>query len=250
MEAPTDIDKLSNLSDKSYSLIEEVLKHQPEEIKQKVRWLVEMSGLRQDDPLFLILLACRINHVLIENAPNDLENCFEINRKRTVEVLEKQRQEFGVAQQKQLERYQQAALDLAESKIRIAIAKILEDNGIENKKGKFTPRVMGSILASVTAAIALIVGFGAGWSFESAMLGKKNLVNLTASELNTLEWAKSKEGIFAKQILDWNEDLYNQHCQKNVRDLNVTIQIGMAKATSGYCWIWTVPPSDRTFVSY
>jgi hypothetical protein len=248
-ELREEIDDLTSLNGNERSLMDEVLMHQPKDVQRQVRKLVEMSGIDQDDPYFLILLCCRINQILLQNAPIDLEKSFDNGRSSIVQMFEQYVLKLEQSQSKHLEEHRRAALDISISKLNIAIAKILEDNNIDVKKGKFTPRVLGIITAAITAAISLMVGFGAGWSFDKAILSKKQLVNLTAEQIALLKWAEGKEGTFAKKILDWNEDLVGQECQKNVRDLNVTIQIGSAQATSGYCWIWTVPPDQRDFNS-
>lgn len=245
----TPVEELENVADDGYSLAEEILKHQPEEIKNKVRWLIKQSGIREDDPLFLILLACRINHILLENAPNDLENSFDLGSKKIVDVFETHIDKIIEAQKKQLDKYSLTALNISVSKVNHAIAKVLEDNGIENTRGKIPPRVKGMIAVAMSSVVFLTVGTVFGWSLEKAVLGKRNQVNLSSADLAIYKWAKSKEGRFAKQILDWNEDLLGQECQRKVSDLGVTIQIGTAKATSGYCWIWTVPPAKRNFSS-
>ncbi|WP_036486866.1 DUF6753 family protein [Myxosarcina sp. GI1] len=246
----TPVEELENIADDGYSLAEEILKHQPEEIKNKVRWLIKKSGIREDDPLFLILLACRINHILLENAPNDLENSFELGSQKIVNVFETHIDKLTEFEKKQLDRHSLHALRVSITKVNDAVVKVLKDNGVETKQeGKIPPKVKGMITVAISSAIFLIIGWIFGWSFETAVLGKRNQVNLSNAELAIYKWAMSREGRFAKQILDWNEDLLGQECQKKVGDLGVTIQIGTAKATSGYCWIWTVPPAKRNFSS-
>lgn len=241
------IERLKNLSGTEHSLMEEVLKYRPEYIKKQVRSLVDICGIHPEDPLFLILLACQIDTILVENAPTELEKSFDNGRREIVRVLEEYIQKLQQAQSKHLEEHRQAALDISVARLNMALARILEDNGIESKKGKFTPRVVGGIVTAIVGALCLMVGSVAGWSFETAILNKQNKVNLSAAEMAILDWAKSSEGAFAKRILDWNEDLVNRQCEKQVRNLNVGFKIGESFATSGYCFVWIVPPEKRTF---
>ncbi len=238
--------ELKSLTGKEPSLMDEVLMYQPKETQREVRRLVKMSGIDQDDPYFLILLSCRIVQILLQNAPGDLEKSCDRSRLEIVKTFESQLQKLRDSQD---EIFSKVALDQSIAKVNTAIAKVLEDNNIETKKGKFTPRVWGSIISSAAAAVALSVGFVGGWSFDKAVLAKTNTVNLSSEQEVLLKWAQGKEGKFAKKILDWNEDLMGQQCQKKVSSLNVTIKIGLAEATSGYCWVWTEPPEKRSFTT-
>jgi len=229
--------------------MDEVLMHQPKDVQRQVRKLVRMSGISEGDPYFLILLCCRINQILLQNAPKDLERSFDIGRQSAVKALEGYTQKLKDSQEEYLEQTRKAALDISVSRLDLAIAKVLEDNGIESKKGKFTPRVWGSMIASGTASVALIVGFIAGYSYDKAILGKTNTINYNKDQKVMMQWAQSKEALFAKRLLEWNKDLANQKCQEKVQDLNITIQLGNAKATSGFCTIWTVETDKREFDS-
>lgn len=231
-----------------YSLLDEVLKHQPESIRRKVRWLVEISGIREDDPLFLVLLSSRINHVLLEDAPSNLENSLDTCRVTLVKVQQEYLNRLQEVQTKYVEESKQVALDIAEAKVKSAIARILAENNL-TKKGWMSPKVLGMITTSIAITISLTIGFIGGWSFDRVIRHKNNLMALSLAQRNLLDWAQSKEGKLAKQILDWNEDILDRECTRKVRSLNVTIRLGTAKATSGYCWVWIEPPSKRNFVS-
>lgn len=244
-----EFEELTSLTGNEPSLMDEVLMHQPKETQRDVRKLVEMSGMDQEDPYFLILLSCRIIQILLQNAPGDLEKSVDQSRLEIVKTFDSYIEKLRDSQDEIFRQHSQTALDQSIAKVNNAIAKTLEDNNIEIKKGKFTPRVWGGIISSAAAAIALSVGFVGGWSFDKAVLAKTNTVNLSPEQEVLLKWAESKEGKFSKKILEWNEDLIGQECQKKVSDLNVTIKLGTAEATSGYCWVWTEPPGKRNFTS-
>ena len=244
-----ELDELTSLTGNEPSLMDEVLMYQPRETQREVRKLVEMSGIDQDDPYFLILLSCRIIQILLQNAPGDLQASCDQSRLEIVKTFDSYIQKLRDSQDEIFRQHSQTALDQSIAKVNNAIAKTLEDNNIEIKKGKFTPRVWGGIISSVAAAIALSVGFVGGWSFDKAVLAKTNTRQLSPEQEVLLQWAESREGKFAKKIVDWNEDLLGQECQKKVSDLNVTIKMGTAEATSGYCWVWTEPPGKRNFQS-
>lgn len=236
MVSKQEVEHLSSLTGKEPDLMDQILMYQPPLVQRQVRKLVRMSGIKQDDPYFLILLSCRINQILLENAPNNLEKSLNDYFQRVRDF-----------QNSQLEQHRQAALDISITKLNDAIVKTLEDNGIEVKKRIFTLKSWIRIVNTFAMAIGISVGFVSGWSFNKAILAKANVVNLTPTEIGLLEWAQSREGQFAKNLIDWNEDLLDRECQEKVSSLNVTIEVGLDKATSGYCFIWTEPPSRRSF---
>ena len=240
------LDKLRKIESKAKSLMEEVLEDYPESTKKKVRGIVKLSGISERDPLFLILLVCRITHVLVEDAPAQIARTFEQGRVSLLRLFDDEKNKLLDVQGKSLELHRQAAIDVTVAKITTILEKELEQRGLNDKR-KVSPQLIGVISTATTAVISLLIGFGAGWSFDVAALGKDNLTRLSASDEVALNWIKSQEGVLAKNIVTWNEDLSDKSCESKVRDLNVTIQIGTAKALSGYCWLWVEPPDRRRF---
>ncbi len=240
------IEKLKKIEGQAKSLMEEVIEDYPESIKKKVRGIVKLSGINEKDPLFLILLVCRITHVLIEDAPEHIAKSFETGRVGLIKLFDDQQKKLLDVQGKSLDLHRQAALDLTVAKITTILDKELKQRGLNDKR-KISPEIMGLITAGTTAVISLVIGFSAGWSFDRAVLAKDNLTRLSSTEQIDLKWLQSKEGQLARNILAWNEDLADKSCASKVRDLNVTIAYGAAKAVSGYCWVWIEPPSHRRF---
>jgi hypothetical protein len=248
----TDIEAIK--SNRKYALMEEVLKHQPEDVKERVRWLVELSGIRPNDPIFLILLSCRIVHVLLEKAPQNIGDGFDASLVKLAASLEKYLEKLEESQKihfdKEKKHYQQleaAALKISEAKVNSAIERILADNDL-SRKGKISPRIWAIIATGAVGVTSMLTGLLAGWGWTTGQYARTDAVYLSREELNLLDWAKSDRGRYAKELFAWNDDLGDRSCQKKVKDLGVTIQIGTATATSGYCWIWVEPSSKRTYV--
>ena len=240
------IDKLKKIESDAKSLMEEVIEDYPELTKKKVRRIVKMSGISEKDPLFLILLVCRITHVLVEDAPQQIAKTFDLGRVSILKLFETEKKKLLDVQEQSLQLHQQAALDLTVAKIVTMLDREFEQRGVNDPK-KISPKLIGIISTATVTIISLIIGFIAGWSFEFSWLGKNNLTRLSLEDISSLNWVKTPEGKLAKNILIWNEDLADKSCQSKVKDLNVTIQIGTAKAISGYCWVWIEPPSKRKF---
>ncbi|WP_445316327.1 DUF6753 family protein [Microcoleus vaginatus] len=63
-------------------------------------------------------------------------------------------------------------------------------------------------------------------------------VHLTQEQAETLRWASSAEGKFARNLIGWNSDsCANLECKKDVRRLGVTLEVAGWPATSGFCTI-------------
>ena len=244
-----ELSELSSLNGNERSLMDEVLMHQPRDVQRDVRKLVEISGIEPDDPFFLILLCCRVNQILLQTAPKQLENSFDNGRRTLIGMFEEYAEKLSTAQKQYLEDSKKDILEISVGRLDNAIARVLENNNIDLKKGKFTPRVKGVIAASISSGIALLLGTGMGWSMNKAVLAKTNVYPMSAEEKVALMWALSPEGKFARKLLLWNEDLFGQECQEKVKDLGITFQIGTAKAVSGFCAVFTVPPSQREFIT-
>ena len=247
----TDINKLENR--KGYGLVDEVLKHQPSEFKQKVLLILQISGIHPDDPLFLVLLACRINQILLEAVPSELENSFAAGTSKfaadfeqCLEKLKNIQAENLQSNETYFQQLEKAALNISEGKINQAISRILDQNDLQ-RPGGISPKLKGMMLMGVAVIVSLLTGMAGGWGWAISDYSQREAVHLSRQDLNLLDWAKSKEGRVAQAIVGWNDDLVDRSCQRKVKNLGVTIQLGTAKATSGYCWIWTVPPNQRTF---
>ena len=224
------------------SLLDEFLMNQSKDIQRQVRKTVEIWGINKDDPFFLILLQCRINQILYELTPNQIQQSFEIGNAEITKNLEFYKTELLKLQTEYLERHRKAELNYSIANLNSAIAKVLEDNNLSFKKSRFSPRVAGSLIAVSTALLNLFIGFWAGSSFNQSPLALDWKKELEAQERVLLDWAKSAEGQLAKNIVEWNEDLAGNSCEERVRDLGISFQVGSKKITSGFCVLFIKQP--------
>lgn len=247
-EFQKEFEELSSKTGTEGCLMDEVLMHQPHDVQRDVRKLIEISGIQQDDPIFLVLLCCRVTQILLQKAPKELEKSFDNGRRILMGVLEEYSEKIINGQKQYLEDSKKDLLAISSARLDNAIAKVLENNGVEVKKGGLTPRVKGVIATAITTGIALVLGTGVGLSIEKAALAKTNTYTLSAKEKVDLDWVQSEEGKFAKKLLEWNDDVIGQECQQKVKDLGITFQVGSAKAVSGFCVLFTESVSKRQFV--
>ncbi len=222
-------------------LLAEALSGKSEEFKRRVLDFALSSGLSQDDPLFLVLVATGHLETLLEDAPDTLQAVFKHWNQDLVKTLE-------LVEQVTVER-QKVAIE------RSAYALIHKALLSEGKK----------ILTSITPATILLVfilgmGFILGMTLPTwmnqriaGMLGggytQVQSNTLTWQELEAMKWATSKEGKFARNLIDWNRGyLDNGECLTDVQRLGVALSYYGRKAKSGHCLIWAVPSEKRKFV--
>jgi hypothetical protein len=219
------------------NLLAEALKGKSEEFKHRVMDFALKSGLSQDDPLFLVLVATGQLEAMLEDAPEALELLFKNWSRDLARNLEK-------VEQITLER-QKVAID------RAAHALIQKAQFTESKK-LLTAVLPASILLFFTLGIGFITGMltppwitgilGGGYTKVQSTL-------LTWDELEAMKWAMSKEGKFAKNLIDWNRGyLENGECLKDAQKLGIVLSQYGRKAKSGYCVVWALPVERRKFV--
>lgn len=201
-----------------------------EEFKKRVWDYVGKSGLVPGDPLLLVLLATGRLEVLLEDAPDTLEQLFknwskEISRNlELVESATLERQKLAIAR---------AAADLIKK--------------VEQQEARRLSTMILPAAGLVTAILSL--GFILGMSIPPWLEGGLSQPQrLTMNQLEALRWAESNEGKFARNLMKWNAGyLDNKECQKDAQSLKVTLTQGNRKASSGFCILWTVPPNERKF---
>ena len=213
---------------------------QPEEIKQEVqariKRTVEIWNIDTEDPFFLVLLQGQIIQVFYESTPNRINEAFD----RSSKLYQKQLLEL---QQQSLKQISDKALKSSTAKLQEAISFVLENNNIPpNRKTRFSPRVVGSMVTAGAMIFSLILGGAVGYSFNNSSIVRDWRENQVSEDLKTLKWAKSEEGKFAKNLLEWNQDLADKSCQKKVRNLGISFKLGSLEIIDGFCITFVVPP--------
>jgi hypothetical protein len=219
-------------------LLAEALKGKSEDFKRRVLDFAFRSGLSQDDPLFLVLVATGHLEVMLEDAPETLQLLFKNWNHELASNLEK-------VEQVAVERQKVAINRAAHALIHEALL----------REGR-------NILNSVFPAAVLFffifgIGFIAGILMPPWITGiigggytKIQSTLLTWNELDAMKWAMSKEGKFARDLINWNRGyLENGECIKDAQRLGVVLSQYGRKAKSGHCVIWATSPENRKFVS-
>ncbi|HBL13791.1 MAG TPA: hypothetical protein DD379_20830 [Cyanobacteria bacterium UBA11162] len=218
------------------TLLEQVLEGKDNDFKARVLNLVVNTGLTPDDPVFLMLLATGRLEIMLEDAPLALEKLLKTWAKefwRSIELVE------TATVERQKEAIAKAAQELIEQ-------------ASKNQKLSLNNKAQPFCLSSFVPAAAVVLGaiaLGAVLVF----LGSTTLINsptvsakLSSKDAELLKWASSKDGQFARSLLEWNaEYLKDKQCAKDVQRLNVELTLGNKVSSSGFCVLWIEPPNKR-----
>lgn len=217
------------------TILEELLGQVDDKTEAQIRRIVSAFGIDENDALFLLLLSNSSVQVLLEQAPNSFRQTFEHAHQKVLDSIEQ---------------YEQAARRGVERQVSESVKELMRKAGAT--KARVT---LKSLIGAGAIALGLVgLGLLGGWSYARWQQSQIQMApgeprQLTLQEAEALNWATSEEGQYARQLLEWNEALLGGNCQQQVKDLGVTIQMGTRKAKSGFCLVWTQPPSEREFFS-
>ena len=213
----------------SSSILEELLENRSEEFKERVLIVVARLNLGVDDPAFLFAVALGQLEVLLEDSPKSMARLFKAwtsELRKTLDLAET----VLVAEQK-------------EAIAKAATSLIRRHEQVESS------RLWRSIVpAAGIVCVALGLGFLAGVTvppyLQGGFVGEP--VRLTLSQATALDWAMSAEGQFAQQLMEWNAG-YLDDCEEQAAALGVELNLGMRRASSGFCVLWVQPPQKRSW---
>ena len=218
-------------------LLAEALKGKSEDFKRRVLDFASRSGLSQDDPLFLVLVATGQLEAMLEDAPQTLQLLFKTWNRDLANNLEQ-------VEQVAVERQKVAIARTAQALIHESLL----------REGR---NIINSVFpATVIFFFIFSVGFIGGVSIPPWITGvlsggytKVQSSTLTWNELEAMKWGMSSEGKFARNLISWNRGyLENGECIKDAQKLGVVLSQYNRKGKSGFCLIWAKPPHERKFL--
>ncbi|EAZ88153.1 DUF6753 family protein [Crocosphaera chwakensis] len=225
----------SNSEIKSY--IDLALKDVTPDMKEEVFRFLVVSKVKPDDPLFKLMLACHYFNLVTLNAPNEIEKAFEVGTVNLLSLLAKQTDELKSASVKQIE-----------ANISRSVNRLLEKQSLPTPKRRWLKRI------AFGCGGLLLFGLGAISAYHYAQMQYQSTLEIENRQL--LTWAKSKEGRFAFNLIQWNPGLLDGSCSKSVARLGIGWAeavtkdgqlVGDRRATTGYCVTWRIPPEQRKF---
>ncbi|MDK2408155.1 hypothetical protein QHH11_07835 [Aphanizomenon sp. PH219] len=194
--------------------LDTTLAGQSDHFKQKVLDVVRRSGINPKDPLFLVLSSLGKFEVLMEDIPGKLNTVVE---GWTTEIDDKLDKASSVA--------------IVQQKNAIAKAASILLSKTEQKKARsvFSPLIATTLVLSGVFGVVMLAG-NIFFIWKGRELTEP--VRLTGEEQETLNWAKSKDGEFARQIMKWN-------------DFDLSVCRAKKAQLKGRCMIWVVNNDER-----
>jgi hypothetical protein len=228
---------MNQLTQTPDDLLAEALKGKSDHFKRRVLDFASRSGLSHDDPLFLVLVATGQLEVMLQDAPHTLQLLFHTWNKELANNLEQ-------VEQVAIERQKVAINRAAQALIHKSLLR--EGRSI----------IYSVVPAAIVFFFIFTVGFIAGVSIPPWITGllsggytKVQSSTLTWNELEAMKWAMSREGKFARNLINWNRGyLDNGECVKDAQKLGVVLSQYNRKGKSGFCTVWVKPPHERKFV--
>ncbi|MGG6268862.1 DUF6753 family protein [Leptolyngbya sp. AN03gr2] len=232
----------SKLSISTHSALDHLLMGEPDYVKAKVLEVLMQYNLDSDDPAFILMAATGRLQALLEEKPKDLNALFEQWRDETYRQVANYREG--------LKEYERTALEAQKTAIAQTVQALIRKTAINQFMHQLS--AASTIVAAVILTVAAGVGGGAGWMYaqwqrsqvEADPSGKRQL---TLEEANTLKWAMSREGQFAKNLMTWNQAFLTRNwqgrfaCEDQAKKLGVVLKVGEQKVKSGFCTLWVRP---------
>jgi hypothetical protein len=194
--------------------LDTTLAGQSDHFKQKVLDVVRRSGINPKDPLFLVLSSLGKFEVLMEDIPGKLNTVVE---GWTTEIDDK------------LDKASSVAIVQQKSAIAKAASTLLSKTEQKKSRSVFSPLIATTLVLSGMFGVVMLAG---NIFFIWKGRGLTEPVQLTGEEQETLNWAKSKDGEFARQIMKWN-------------DFDLSVCRAKKVQLKGRCMIWVVNNDER-----
>ncbi|NET46944.1 DUF6753 family protein [Okeania sp. SIO2B3] len=218
-----------------------LLDGEPEEARQWVHSFLTQSGSALEDPFCSQIAANAYLAYVIRNKPDEIRSAFEIAESNMFKRI-------GTEFDSKRESYQQALSAEVEARISRMAERLVaerfdspseaEDKSVQGLKNATHKLILAAIIAS-SGIIGLVLGL-----FISS-LSSKNLINPAATDNHLLNWAKSKQGEFARQLIEWNGDrLVSLKCEKEAKRDNITLAVNGIQATRGVCAVFVRNPRE------
>lgn len=194
--------------------LDTTLAGQSDHFKQKVLDVVRRSGINPKDPLFLVLSSLGKFEVLMEDIPGKLNTVVE---GWTTEIDDK------------LDKASSVAIVQQKSAIAKAASTLLSKTEQKKSRSVFSPLIATTLVLSGMFGVVMLAG---NIFFIWKGRGLTEPVQLTGEEQETLNWAKSKDGKFAREIMKWN-------------DFDLSVCRAKKAQLKGRCMIWVVNNDER-----
>ncbi len=211
------------------------------EAKEWVNNFLTESGSALEDPFCSQIAANAYLAYVMRNKPVEVRDAFEIAEAKMLKQL-------GTQFDAKKESYEQALSAELEARIaRMAerlIAQQFDSPSEVEAEGKSVKSQKFAIHPVAIAILSGAVGLALGL-FSSFFLNNEKPISSTATDSHILNWAKSKQGEFARQLIEWNgARLLSRNCETEARANNITLTVKGIQATRGVCAVFVRDPRN------
>jgi hypothetical protein len=225
-----------------HTLLDLAVRGKDDAFRARVWEIVVQTGVDPDEPVFLMMIATGRLQVPLEDSPQEMEAMFD---------------QWQTQLYDHLQNYEKAAVKGQQKAIAHAVTALIKRTEFERAIHLVPSLIAAGILLLITAAVGRSFSIGAMLWYQTSNLDPTGPRQLTQQEASALAWATTNEGRFARNLIEWNRDLFSRDtsgqltCTREVKRLRVTLEVGGSsrKATSGFCTVWVQPPNQRKFVS-
>ncbi len=214
------------------TLLGELLENKDDEFIAKVMTLVFKLGVNPNDPMFVVLGALGNLEFLIEQAPAALQQQFTEWRDDMSQLQAQEYKQTIAAYKKDISKTVEQLLNITDKRSSRSMRSLIPASAI----------LLGTFCLGMFTGITVppwVQGqLGGGYSDVSYS-------DLTNDQRATLNWAMSKEGKYARKIMEWNKGYLGSKCEQDVQQLGVKLTYGTQERTNGFCVVWVKPPDKR-----
>jgi hypothetical protein len=261
------------------SLIAMVLEGKTSEERERILQVAYHAGIEGDDPLFAVLLATGQLELLLSKKPKELNLVFDSWQQRWGEELQyadalfeqqsSKLRHFIERAEKTLELQSRAALDVQSKSISDSVNHLIKKAAYEKVSHDIFALIRAGSILLCAIGIGVVLGLVLPKLNSDNAIANGNAKKLTLEEAKALDWglseagrfgrnnpefmrwARSNEGRYSRQLMQWNQTLLsdvgwgNRLCERDVKDLGITLRVDGREAKSGFCVLWTKPPGQR-----
>lgn len=213
------------------NMLEHLLHDKSTVYKSKILTILFNYKIKADDPIFLLLLCISELELLLVNTPLTLTT-FGNEMLEEMESLFQQYFGEDADTQQRFETANAEYLALVASGAKEVLA------SVANQRFYGNINAIARTIVPAFGTLVLAFGLGVFGTLHFAKANTRALVSegkLTPEQLQLLEWAQSKEGHQAKQIIDLNAGYIGKPCKSAAKDLNVKFTYGSQELDSGFC---------------
>ena len=214
------------------TLLGELLENKDEEFIAKLMTMVFKLGVSPNDPMFVILGALGNLEFIIEQAPAALQQQFTEWRDDMSKLQAQEHKQTIAAYKKDVSNAVNQLLNITDVRSSRSMRSLIPASAI----------LLGTFCLGMFTGITVppwVQGqLGGGYSDVSYS-------DLTNDQRADLNWAMSKEGRYARRIMEWNKGYLGGKCEQDVQELGVKLSYGTQERSNGFCVVWVKPPHQR-----